>query len=243
MSAAMIKLDYANVLSAVVGPEHGISPGEIQRAAGEVRELVGRIESERRQGQHRYRDLPLDRAMVAGVRAAVRKHRPGKENLVVLGIGGSALGNIALQTALNPPLHNLLPAGRRRGPRLFVMDNVDPVQFANLLDFLGPGLSRTLFNVISKSGETAETAAQLLIVGDLLARRLGRRALVRHLLFTTDPESGTLREMVQREGFDALPVPAGVGGRFSVLSAVGLFSAAMCGIDIGRLLVLSLIHI
>ena len=236
MSAGGIQADYGNVLTAAVGAVHGLTPGEIRRAEDEVKSVVKRVERERKTGQHRYRDLPADKAMLAEVRAAVRRHRAGVENLVVLGIGGSALGNIALQTALNPAFHNLMPAAKRRGPRLFVMDNVDPMQIADLIDLLGPSLRKTLFNVISKSGETAETASQFLVFRDLLARKLGRKAVARHIVATTDAKSGTLREIVTNEGYDALTVPDGVGGRFSVLSAVGLFSAAMCGIDAGKLL-------
>ena len=85
---------------------------------------------------------------------------------------GDYASNIALQTALNPPYYNLVPGRTRGGPRLFVMDNVDPPRFSNLLELLGGDLKRTLFNVISKSGETAETAAQFLIVRDLLRRHV-----------------------------------------------------------------------
>jgi len=236
MTATSLKIDYANVLDAAVGSVHGLSPAEIRAAQPQVKPVLARIERERRAGKHRYRDLATDRQMLRQVQAAVRRYQGKFENLVVLGIGGSALGNIALQTALNPPFHNLLPDTVRRGPRLFVMDNVDPVQFGNLLDVLGPSLRKTLFNVISKSGETAETAAQFLITLDLVARRLGKKSLTKHILVTTDPEGGTMRGIVEQHGFDALPVPPGVGGRFSVLSAVGLFSAGMCGIKINSLL-------
>jgi glucose-6-phosphate isomerase len=237
MPEAALTLDYGNVLSSAVGPAHGLSPAEIKRAESAVRAVITRIERERKSGQHRYRDLPQDREMLRAVKAAVRKRAGKFENLVVLGIGGSALGNIALQTALNSPYHNLASGRARRGPRLFVMDNVDPVQMSDLLELLGTaGLRKTLFNVISKSGETAETAAQFLIIRDLLARRLSRKALTTNVLVTTDPEGGTMRGIVDEQGFDALPVPPGVGGRFSVLSAVGLFSAGMCGIRIERLL-------
>ncbi len=236
MPLPALKLDYANVLDTAVGATHGLSLAELRRAEPEVQTLVARIERERKAGQHRYRELPHDAAMLKTVQAAVRRYRGKFENLVVLGIGGSALGNIALQTALNPCYYNLLPARERGGPRLFVMDNVDPTQFGNLLDLLGPALRKTLFNVISKSGETAETAAQFLIVRDLLQRKLGRAGLRANLLVTTDPEGGTMRGIVDAEGYAALPVPPGVGGRFSVLSAVGLFSAGLCGIKIDRLL-------
>ena len=236
MPRHVLQLDYTNALDSAVGPAHGLTLAEIRRTAPRVKAIVARTERERKRGLHGYRDLPADREMLRMVRAAVQRHRDGVENLVVLGIGGSALGNIALHRALNPPYHNLLTAKHRHGPRLFVMDNVDPVQFASLLEFLAPELRKTRFNVISKSGETAETAAQFLIVCDLLAKKLGRRALARQLIVTTDPEAGTLREWAEHEGYDTLPVPAGVGGRFSVLSAVGLFSAGVCGVNVGQLL-------
>lgn len=236
MPGPKLTLDYKNILSSAIGESHGLLPAEVKKAASELPPLVAAIEKERGDGNHRYRDLPADRKMLTQVLAAAKKHQRGIENLVVLGIGGSALGNIALQTALNPAYYNLLPAGQRRGPRLFVMDNVDPTQFAALLAVLGPAIKNTLFNVISKSGETAETAAQFTIVRDLLTRKLGARTARARILATTDPEGGTLREFATREGYDTLPVPPGVGGRFSVLSAVGLFSAALCGIDIKKLL-------
>lgn len=231
-----LELRYGNVLNSVVGDAHGLAPAEVKRAEPAVVAVLDRIARERAQGQHRYRDLPEDRGMLKAVQQLIARRRSGVENLVVLGIGGSALGNIALQTALNPPYHNLLGGAARRGPRLFVLDNVDPVLCGALLDLLGPALKKTLFNVISKSGETAETAAQFLIVRDLLQRKLGLRAYARQLVVTTDAESGTLREMALREKFDTLPVPAGVGGRFSVLSAVGLFAAGMCGIELPKIM-------
>ncbi len=231
-----LQLDYGNVLTATVGAAHGLSPAEIKRSEAEVKAVVTQLERERKTGAHRYRDLPQDAEMRKAVHAAVRRYKGKFDNLVVLGIGGSALGNIALQTALNPAYHNLMAGTKRRGPRLFVMDNVDPVQVANLIETLGTGLRKTLFNVISKSGETAETAAQFLVTLDLLKRKLGKKAWTKNILVTTDPEGGTMRGIVDAEGFDALPVPPGVGGRFSVLSAVGLFSAGMCGIKIDKLL-------
>ncbi len=236
MPTAALQLDYAHTLEAAVGPAHGLSPAELKRSEDEVKDIVRRIEAERTDGQHRYRELPHDAAMLKQVQAAVKRYRGKFDNLVVLGIGGSALGNIALQTALNPAYYNLLDGKARRGPRLFVLDNVDPTQIGNLLEYLGPSLKKTLFNVISKSGETAETASQFLIARDLVARKLGTKGLKSNILVTTDPKGGTMRGIVDQEGYDALIVPPGVGGRFSVLSAVGLFSAGMCGIKIDKLL-------
>jgi glucose-6-phosphate isomerase len=174
--------------------------------------------------------------MCRAVEHLAGQYRPRTENVVVLGIGGSALGAIALQKALRHPLWNLWPREKRRGPRLFVMDNIDPEYFTGMLDVVRTELSRTVFNVITKSGETAETAAQFLIVRNLLNKALGRERAQRQLIVTTDTQSGSMRKIVDREGYASLPVPDGVGGRFSVLSAVGLFPAAMCGIDTRALL-------
>jgi glucose-6-phosphate isomerase len=121
---------------------------------------------------------------------------------------------------------------------MFVVDNVDPTYFGGVLDYCASqpgGLSRTLFNVVSKSGETAETAAQFMIIRDRLKALLGKNH-ASNVVAVTDPRKGTMRQICEREGYTTLPVPDGVGGRFSVLSPVGLFSAAMCGIDIDALL-------
>ncbi|RMH27699.1 MAG: glucose-6-phosphate isomerase [Planctomycetota bacterium] len=116
---------------------------------------------------------------------------------------------------------------------MFVVDNVDPAHLKAVLDLCDP--RTTLFNVISKSGETAETAAQFMIIRDLLKRAVGS-TWSEHIVAVTDPAKGTMRSICDDAGITTLPVPEGVGGRFSVLSPVGLFSAAMCGIDIAALL-------
>lgn len=233
----MLSIDYANCLRDRVG-EHGIDParltsGELPERAAE---LTRRLGGTRGTGWERWRELPFGEFRRSHEEAVLRlagERRDRFENLVVLGIGGSALGNIALQSALNPAMYNLLPASARRGPRLFVLDNADPVVFESVMEVCPP--ERTLYNVISKSGETAETAAQFAIVREMLRQHLGRDH-GSHVVAVTDPEKGTMRRLCDEAGYATLPVPEGVGGRFSVLSPVGLFSAAMCGIDIGALL-------
>ncbi|HYH79856.1 MAG TPA: glucose-6-phosphate isomerase, partial [Longimicrobium sp.] len=154
--------------------------------------------------------------------------------IVVLGIGGSALGTIALRTALLHPFWNELDDEEREFyPRLYVLDNVDPATIGPFLDRLD--VRRTLFNVVSKSGGTAETMSQYLIVRDRLQQALGD-GYVGHLLFTTDPEKGVLRQIANAEGIATLPIPPSVGGRFSVLSAAGLLPAALVGVDVAALL-------
>jgi glucose-6-phosphate isomerase len=152
--------------------------------------------------------------------------------VVVLGIGGSALGNTALQTALNSPYHNVEPPAGT--PRLFVLDNIDPDLIGEFVDRFDP--SKCLFNVISKSGGTAETMSQFMLFRSMLVEALGKEGHREHLVVTTDAEKGPLRALVEREGYQSFVVPDGVGGRYSVLSPVGLVSSALVGIDIKGLL-------
>lgn len=240
----MLTLHYANALSPRVGA-HGLDPESLapsSPSAGTAAELTERLATSRGTGWERWRTLPFDPQRsehVDAVKELVEPRRAKYENLVVMGIGGSALGNIALQSALNPATHNLLPREHRNGPRLFVVDNVDPHYFGAVLDYIrgvDPDLNKTCFNVISKSGETAETAAQFMTIRRMLVDKHGVEAHAQHIVAITDPEKGTMRQICDANGYVTLPVPEGVGGRFSVLSPVGLFSAAMCGVDIDELL-------
>ncbi len=234
------RLDYANCLADRVG-EHGIEPGALAGAAAALGELTSALNDGRGKGPERWRCLPFDplrRQHVDAVRRLAGRLQPRTDHLVVLGIGGSALGNIALQAALKPHTYNLLPRLLRGGPRLFVLDNADPSFVGQALDEVrreDPRFARTVVTVISKSGETAETAAQFLIARSMLRDALGS-AHAKQIVAITDPAAGTLRSLCDSEGYETLPVPEGVGGRFSVLSPVGLWSAAMCGIDIDALL-------
>lgn len=236
-----ITLDYANLLDIRVG-EHGIPVHELDSAHERMAAITDELETSRGKGWERWRELPFDAMRsehVNAINALVKEYQGKFDNMIVLGIGGSALGNIALQSALNPVTYNLLPNDKRGGPRLFVLDNVDPHYVGQTFDFIkqtDPKFERTLINVISKSGETAETAAQFMIARSMLKQSLGNK-YAEHIVAVTDPKSGTMRSICDKEGYATLPVPDGVGGRFSVLSPVGLFSAAMCGIDINQLLV------
>ena len=228
----MLQIRYRNVLADQVGAA-GYTPAQLDSIGAAAEKAVKKIAAE--QSKRAYRRLPFNEQMLHQVQSVRDRFVTGCANLVVLGIGGSALGNIALHRALRPPFYNLMPADRRGGPRLFVMDNIDPATFANLIDLIDGELDRTVFNVISKSGETAETASQFLIIRSILKKRYGGNYADR-VVAITDAKAGTMRSIADDEGYVTLPVPDGVGGRFSVLSAVGLFSAAMCGIDIDGLL-------
>ena len=229
-----IVLDYANMLQPQLGGR-GIDPGALDELGERFRTVHADTERRRKAGELGFFALPYERDVVQQIRTFAEGLGQANDTIVVLGIGGSALGTIALQQALLEPFWNELSDEERDYyPRLYVLDNIDPTTIAPLLERLD--LRRTLFNVISKSGSTAETMAQYLIVRDRLRAAFDAEAERRHLVFTTDPEAGVLRRLANEEGIAALPVPANVGGRFSVLSAVGLLPAALVGIDIDELL-------
>jgi glucose-6-phosphate isomerase len=228
-----IRLYYKNTTTDVIGDE-GISQKQFEKLADKTASVIRQINQQRQAGKTPYRDLPYRTETLLQVKELACRLKETCDNFVVLGIGGSALGNIALQTALNPYMYNL-DDSQRTGPRLFVFDNVDPMQFASFLDWVGSRLDRTVFNVISKSGQTAETASQFLIIRKMLLDKFGPDGLRKSVVATTDAKKGTLRRIADEEKLQCLEVPDGVGGRFSVLSAVGLLSAAVCGIDVDQL--------
>lgn len=235
MAKPQIRIDYRNVTSAVIGAKNGITPGQLKSLEKKIKSLISKINNQRKAGRTPFRDLPYDKRISKRVNELVKAIRKDCDYLVVLGIGGSALGNIALDTALRPFLPD--PKDKQsKWPELFVLDNIDPAQFGSFLDYLKPKLKKTIFNVISKSGRTSETAAQFMIIRDMLIKALGKVGYQKRVVATTDAKAGTLRAIADSDKLQTLEVPDGVGGRFSVLSEVGLFSAAMCGINISQLL-------
>lgn len=226
-SGNLVRFNFNNMMSPAVGEEHGIAPEEIDASAGRAAEAVRAVAAERAAGKLPFMDLPYKGGELTAMRRELEGMGVEFDDLVVLGIGGSALGLTALQTALNHPFHNLC-----RKPRLHVMDNVDPDAFGALLEMIDP--ARSLFVVITKSGSTAETMAQFLVARDIVASLGGDWR--QRVIAITDPQKGVLRRIARDEGFRTFPVPPGVGGRFSVLSPVGLAPAILMGMDAEGLL-------
>ena len=233
-----IRLDYTNMMGPPI--DGGITSAEWTEAGVAFAAAHQAVVDQHAEGTLGFLDLPDDRALHAQTLDFVerQRRRAGDDSLtdvVVLGIGGSALGPIALRTALCAPQWNLLDdAARGARPRLHVLDNVDPANISALLARLN--LRRSLFVVTSKSGGTAETMAQYLIIRARLATELGDEAAKARLVFVTDPQKGALRTIARSEGVAALDIPSNVGGRFSVLTPVGLLPAALVGIDTTELL-------
>jgi len=236
-----IRIDVFRAQAEVVGPEHGITPGELQEIQQEVSKAHSILQHERAEGKYGFWDLYKQTDVLADVKdAAKRFTEKGFDNLVVLGIGGSSLGTIALGAALLSPYHNLLIKRARKGlPRLFVMDNIDPVVFREMMRICPP--KNSLYNVISKSGGTAETMSQLMIVTGEIEKKLGSDAMKDHVVVTTNPRyaqapPSLLHPVADAYGLTEFAVPLNVGGRFSVFSPVGMFPAAMLGMDIDAMM-------
>lgn len=201
----------------------GISNSDITEYCSEVNQTHKRIQEERELdllGFYNSPDQSLEELLKT---ASALQER--YDNFVVLGIGGSALGNRALYTALKN--------SRQLKKKVIVIDNVDPHLLHQALSSLD--LKRTVFNVITKSGTTAETIAVFLICLDLLRKELPD-SYKEQIVVTTDQEKGFLRKLVQQEGYKSFTVPDNIGGRFSVFTPVALLSSAFAGIDIRELL-------
>ncbi|CEP77838.1 MAG: glucose-6-phosphate isomerase [Defluviitoga tunisiensis] len=216
-----IKFDFSNVFQPNI--ENGLNEDEINQYKDIIGEIVNKIIEE----NPGFLSLPFTRVYIDRV-LDLKNWVQSFESVVVLGIGGSALGNQALQVALNPLNYNVLPREIRKTPKIFIIDNIDPDFVASNLDQIDP--RTTLFNVISKSGTTAEAMANYLVArGIVESYGLDPKS---HFLFTTDPQRGVLKKIAEEEGIRTLDIPPHIGGRFSVLTPVGLLSALASGIDI-----------
>lgn len=209
----MIKFDFSSLLK--ISAEHGISPAEFAEYEERQQELMN-LAAGRGQGFWEIID--------SAVRDIEDFAKSSKyENIAILAIGGSSLGAICLQQSLT----NLFEKNR-----LTVLDNIDPEfldEYAAQID-----LKDTLFVVITKSGGTPETLAQFFYFRGLLeAAGLDWK---KQMVFITDPKKGYLRKLAGETGVKTFEVPENVGGRFSVLTAVGLLPAALMGLDVGKLL-------
>jgi len=234
MPDPIIRFEPSGAMADVVGAENGLTQEEWHDLEAETLTIAADVHA--RRAETPYRDLPTHPGVsqVDQVVASAEAKAGRFDDVVVLGIGGSALGPICLRTALVTPYWNQLTAEQRGGgPRLWVMDNVDPDEFSQMLDTIDP--RRTLFNVISKSGETVETMSQFLVVLDRIKACVGD-SWREHFVVTTDVSRGILRPLVDEERLESFVVPDGVGGRFSVFSPVGLLPAALIGIDVRALL-------
>ena len=227
----MISIDFTNMMASAV--ENGVTDAEWEEARGAFGPIHKGVATLRGDGIADFMNIPRNASLLQQSIDFAGRTRGRYDDVVVLGIGGSALGPIALKTALCKSGWNELSSEARSGnPRLHVLDNIDPVTIVAVLDRLQ--LDRSLFIVTSKSGGTAETMSQFLIAHERVTA--AGLSITDHFVFITDPQNGALRPLAHELGVAALDIPPGVGGRYSVLTPVGTLPSALLGIDVSALL-------
>lgn len=224
---AEVTFDYQNLVEV----EGGLRSDELDGARPRLRDAVDELLG----SSPGFMRLPKTGEYAgASVGLAEEIRSSGATDFIHVGIGGSALGPMALHKALNHPYYNMLPGEARRGPRIHFAENTDPTTLGAILDIADP--TGTWVNVVTKSGSTAETMANFLVIRGFLVEALGDFGYQGQTIATTDPEEGFLKEIADREDLEVLPIPKDVGGRFSVLTPVGLLPAAVTGLDVEALL-------
>ncbi|MBQ9081311.1 MAG: glucose-6-phosphate isomerase, partial [Clostridia bacterium] len=212
-----LTVDYNNMMSSTLG-EKGFTEKRLASYSAQAKKAYQFVADNRGKDElyMGWTELPYNqKEIVADIKATAKKIRKEFKYFVVLGIGGSALGPIMAFNALCHLHYNDLPDKKRKGPKFFVEDNVDPVRMHDLLDVIDP--KKTCFNVISKSGATSETMTQYLIISDALEK--AGVDLKNNLIFTTDAKKGNLVKIsASLGGVKSYVLPDGVGGRFSQLS-------------------------
>lgn len=229
-----IRFDFNNMMAQNLSNNQGITDTDLHNISSKLKKAHSDFETNRGKNMMGWTELPYNqKEIVDDIIKTSKDIRKKFDTLVVLGIGGSALGPISLFQALNHLHHNDLPKRTRKAPKLYVEDNIDPERMVALLDIID--IEKTIFNVVSKSGTTSETMTQYLIINNILKERLKDRAKD-HIIATTSENSGEMIKIAKNEGYKTFYIPDGVGGRFSELSPVGLLTAAVLRVDIKALL-------
>lgn len=221
-----IRFDFSLILEKNLRSGEGLSAAQLRGGLRRAETAALAVARRHASGEIGFPDLPFREKEARALSREAARLRERFSHMLVLGIGGSALGTKAVLEAVGG-------SGARKGLALSVADNVDPDFFLPLLR--SHPMRSTVVVAISKSGTTAETNAQLSLAIDALKKANGR-SWRDHLVLVTDPEKGAFRRMADTEGIAFHPVPPNVGGRFSVLSPVGLLPLAAAGVSIGRLL-------
>lgn len=220
----MINLNLKNLSE--ISTEHNIPSKDLKSQSKLIKPYLKKIKA-RDQGFYKTID---DKKTITEIENFAAKVKNKYEDIVVLGIGGSALGTICLQQSLKHLFENEI--FDEEVPSLHVVDNIDPELILAINDLIN--YEKTLFIVVTKSGGTPETLAQYFYFRDKTDK--AKLDVKKHFVFITDPKKGFLREVATKERIPCFDVPENVGGRFSVLTAVGLLPAKLIGIDIKKLI-------
>jgi len=225
---AKVSFDYKNALGFLSEHEISYMEGQVSLAhnmlhekSGPGNDFLGWVE------------LPnnYDKEEFSRILKAARKIREDSDVLIVVGIGGSYLGARAAIESLTHSFYNLLPKDKRNGPEIYFAGNsISSTYLAELLELVeGKDIS---VNVISKSGTTTEPAIAFRVLKEYMEKKYGKKGAQSRIYATTDKARGALKTLANEEGYETFVIPDDVGGRYSVLTAVGLLPIAVAGIDI-----------
>ena len=227
-----ITIDYSRVLSHIskedvenLKKEAACAQATVEKGTGEGSDFLGWVK------------LPYDydKEEFGRIKNAADKIKSDSDVLVVIGIGGSYLGARAAIEALNHSFYNILPKEKRKTPEIyFAGNNISSVYFNELMDVLeGKDVS---VNVISKSGTTTEPAIAFRFFKTFMEKKYGKEEARKRIYATTDKSKGALKSLADEEGYESFVIPDNVGGRYSILTAVGLLPIAVSGVDIDELM-------
>lgn len=226
--SSKLQFDYSKALSFLSQHEVDYLSGQVELAHDQLHNQTGAGSD-----YLGWVELPekYDREEFARIQAAAKQIQSDSEALVVIGIGGSYLGARAALEMLSHSFYNILPKDKRKTPEIyFVGNNISSTYVTHLLQLLeGKDFS---VNVISKSGTTTEPAIAFRIFRELLEKKYGKEAARKRIYATTDQARGALKTLANEEGYESFVIPDDVGGRYSVLTAVGLLPIATAGIDV-----------
>lgn len=221
LSLSMVKKDEMENMKAFIQTAHRL----LHESLGAGKEFTGWL------------DLPnsYDEAELNRIKYYAEKIKKESQAFVVIGIGGSYLGARALIEALNHNFYNELSEEKRKGPAIYYAgNNISSNYIWDLIDLLED--KDISINVISKSGTTTEPAIAFRVFKEYMEKKYGKAGAKERIYVTTDKTKGALRELVEVEGYTSFTIPEDIGGRYSVLTSVGLLPIAVAGIDIEELL-------
>lgn len=227
-----VSFDYSKALSFMSEEEIQLMKAAAETAYDQLVNHVGAGSD-----FHGWIDLPVnyDREEFARIKATAEKIREDSEILLVAGIGGSYLGARAAIDFLRHGFYNNISREQRKTPEIYFVGNNMSGQYMNaLMDVIGD--RDFSVNVISKSGTTTETAISFRIFKKLLEKKYGKEGAAKRIYATTDQARGALKTLADQEGYECFVIPDDIGGRFSVLTAVGLLPIAVSGADIDALM-------